>query len=339
MKKIALFLIGLLFASIPSFADTRASILLLHNGQGKSFDATQLQAAVHEAVTGDAIYLSEGSYDMSDTLIIDKNVSIIGTGQTTKLRGNINISIGSPEQTDNYILNGMRITGDVIVRKELNGLKIKKTWIGGYFYATDSLKNSVFNNCYIKGFVPRKEIRSAICTNCIICYIGPYNSKQDVDSRGNDLAFINCGIANVSSNSYQYLNDMSFINSIIAVYNPGVSSISGNSRGENTFINCLFKKIPTTTYGDITEHCYADSNLSVSTESNNDMFPTFKINNVAITVEALSEKEYLGNDGTVVGADGGTTPYTLQADGVRIKESVLKVDPVTRQLNVTLKVE
>lgn len=339
MKKISIFLIALLFASIPSFADTRASILLLHNGQGKSFDATQLQTAVNEAVAGDTIYLSEGAYDISDSLTIDKNISLIGTGQTTKLRGHINISIDEHEQAANYMLNGMRITGDVIVRKEMNGLNIKKTWIGGYFYATADLKNAVLNNCYIKGFVPRKEVKSAICTNCIICYVGPYNSKQDVDSRGNDLTFINCSIANVSCNSFQYLNDMTFINSIVAAYNSGVSSISGNSKGDNTFINCLCKTVPSSTFGNITEHCYADANLSSTTDNYNDIFPTFRINGVAITVETLKEKGYLGNDGTAVGADGGNTPYTLQADGVHITESVLKVDPVTRQLNVTLKVE
>ena len=58
MKKI-LFLFVLIIASVQTYADTRAQALLLHNGQGKSFDADQLQQAVNEAVAGDTICLSE----------------------------------------------------------------------------------------------------------------------------------------------------------------------------------------------------------------------------------------------------------------------------------------
>lgn len=338
MKKIALFLIGLLFASVQTFADTRAQALLLHNGQGKSFEADQLQQAINEAVAGDTIYLSEGSYDISDTLTIDKIVSIIGTGQTTKLRGSINISIAESPQSNNCVLNGMRITGDVIVSKEMNGLNINKAWIGGYFYATAYLRNAELSNCYIMGFVPTEEIKSSICTNCIIYYLGTYNSNQKSNSRGNDLAFVNCNIAKVDINSFQYINDVTFVNSVLAEYRSMRSSISGNAIGDNTFINCLMKTVPTSSFGDITEHCYAESGLSISQDSYNDMFPTFTISKTPISIEALIEKGYFGNDGTAVGVEGGSTPYTLQADGIRVKESILRVDPETRQLNVTLKV-
>ena len=65
MKKILLFLLGLTIASVQTYADTRAQALLLHNGQGKSFDADQLQQAINEAVAGDTICLSEGAFMVS----------------------------------------------------------------------------------------------------------------------------------------------------------------------------------------------------------------------------------------------------------------------------------
>ena len=77
MKKTILFLIGLVCVSVNSLADTRAQALLLHNGQGKSFDADLLQQAVNEAVAGDTIYLSEGTFNLNGTLIINKDVSLI----------------------------------------------------------------------------------------------------------------------------------------------------------------------------------------------------------------------------------------------------------------------
>ena len=47
---------------------------------------------------------------------------------------------------------------------------------------------------------------------------------------------------------------------------------------------------------------------------------------------------HLGTDGLIVGADGGVMPYSMKPDGLTIKESLLRVDPETRKLNVTLKV-
>jgi hypothetical protein len=108
MKKI-LFLFVLIIASVQTYADTRAQALLLHNGQGKSFDADQLQQAVNEAVAGDTICLSEGTFMVgnadSDTLIIEKGVSVIGAGEMTILAGNINIAIdGEPSFSNFFIL-------------------------------------------------------------------------------------------------------------------------------------------------------------------------------------------------------------------------------------------
>lgn len=340
MKRSLIFIIGLIIFATPSFADTRASILLLHNGEGKSFDADQLQTAVNEAVSGDTICLSEGTYDINEPLTIDKNVSIIGTGQTTKLRGSINIGIDEAPQPTNYMLDGIRISGDVIILKELNGLKIKKCWIGGYFYSSAALRNAEINWSYVKGFVPTEYLKSAVVTNSIIYYLGTYNSGQISNSTGNDLTFVGCNIATINCNSFQAINDVTFLNSIIASYSAGASSLGGGkvSIGNNTFINCLCKNALVTTYGDVVENCYTETTLTTSNSSANDMFPTFSISKVEITAQILQEKGYLGNDGTVVGAYGGNTPYSLSPEGISVKESVLRVDPETRKLNVTLKV-
>lgn len=342
MKKIIIMTLGLIMSiCLQSIADTRASVLLLHNGQGTTFDADQLQIAINMAIAGDTIYLTEGTFGNNETLTIDKVITVIGTGQTTKLRGCIDISIDGEPTISNYMLSGMRITGDVIVRKKINGMKVKKCWIGGYFYATEDLKAVEIDKSYIKGFVPTQYVKSAVVTNCILYCLGTYNSGQESNSFGNDLSFINCNIASVSCNSFQNIQDVTFLNSLIVIYSAGASSVGvGNiSIGNNTFINCLCKTTSTNKYGDIIDNCYTESNMTTSQDSSNDMFPTFNISKTEITTLFLQDKNYLGNNGTVVGAKGGVSPYTLETDGLHIKESVLKVDPVTRLLNVTIKVE
>lgn len=342
MKKTILFLIGLVFVSVNSMADTRATALLLHNGEGRSFDADQLQQAVSEAVSGDVIYLSEGTFlaskNAEDTLVVDKAVSIIGNGNETILSGNLNIAIDGNPTLSGFKIGGMRITRNFFLSKQLRNVEISKCYIGGYFTATDSVKGIKMDRCYAKSFIPTTCVRSATVMNSIFACVGEdYGNAKSMwyNSAGCDLTFMNCSIARIGQWTHQtgHIYDATFVNCIIA----NIYSYNYENQN-NTYINCLV-------YGSIhdsnvVENCYLSNKLSAQGQtSSNNYFPTFKIDGKEITEEILKGNGYLGTDGTIVGAYGGSNPYTLEADGIRIKESVLKVDPVTRQLNVTLKVE
>ncbi|MBR1558327.1 MAG: hypothetical protein IJ647_11375 [Prevotella sp.] len=56
------------------------------------------------------------------------------------------------------------------------------------------------------------------------------------------------------------------------------------------------------------------------------------------TEEFLKENGYIGNDGTVVGPLGGSTPFTLVPTVPHVTEASLKVDPKKQELNATLTV-
>ena len=333
MKKTILFLIGLVFVSVQSMADTRATVLLLHNGEGKSFDAEQLQQAINEAVAGDVIYLSEGTFVAgnaeNDTLILDKGVSLIGTGDMTILSGNINIAIDGEPSFSDFRIDGMKITQSIVVSKKMHGLKISKCFMLA-IYATDYLTGLQMDRCYATSFVPNEFIKSATAINCIFSWITTAFGLK-FDSTGCDLNFTNCSIYQVSERANSDMgevHDATFINCIIySIYRGEAPKQYSN----NIYENCLTcNNIPS---GNVEKNCYI-AKFDATRDANNYNFPVFKITN-----EWLQANNYLGTDGTIVGADGGATPYTLEADGISIKESVLKVDPVTRQLNVILKVE
>ena len=93
MKRIILTVVCVIMVTLQSMADTRQAILLLHNGNGTMFEFTQLQEAVNAAENGDTLLLSEGSFMLSANLNVNKAVSIIGVGQKTIIRGNINVAI------------------------------------------------------------------------------------------------------------------------------------------------------------------------------------------------------------------------------------------------------
>lgn len=341
MKKTILFLLGLFFVSVQTFADTRATALLLHNGQGKSFDADQLQQAVNEAVAGDTIYLSEGTFQPGtmDTLFIDKAVSLIGAGgDVTKVIRYILISIDGNPQLDNFQISGIH-TNSILVSKQMRGLSISKCFLDGYFTATDSVLGVKIDRCYMHSLIPTKYVRSVSAYNSCFNRIGGIvKNPYYFNSSGCDLMFMNCLIYDIdanyiddSSNRGGRVNDATFMNCII-----GNISNWNSSQEYNTYINCLIRTSPKS--GNVVTNCYVDNKLQINTDGGNSDFPSCKLNNQELTNAMLIENGYIGTDGYVVGAYGGSTPYSLKPDGISVKESVLRVDPETRKLNVTLKV-
>lgn len=94
-----------------------------------------------------------------------------------------------------------------------------------------------------------------------------------------------------------------------------------------TLINTMFGPyvVHTSTYQ---ENCYKLTNNAVK---DNTQAPT-----CIYSDEELMEKGYIGNDGTVIGCNGGATPYTLVPAVPVVTESDVKLDAEKRELNVKL---
>lgn len=330
MKKI-LFLFVLIIASVQIYADTRAQALLLHNGQGKSFDADQLQQAVNEAVAGDTICLSEGAFLIPNyTLVIDKTISIIGAGaDVCKIGGSVDIAIEGNPIFDRYILDAVKIDTTVTVRKSMKGVYLRKCWIGNFFQVADDAEVSdiQIDRSYIYRFYPALNMKSATLTNTVMHYQG-YNKPSKVSFiEGHDINFINCNIYLLDSYCYlaaTYQNCM--------IYGTNLSRSVTN----NTFINTLFGNNANNycpENGNVRINCYS-TNLQVYVKDKSNAFPDF-----TISQEERLNNGFKGTDGSVVGADGGIASFSMEPEGIHIKESILRVDPETKQLNVTLKVE
>ena len=350
MKKILLLTLVLILMCLQSFADTRATVLLLHNGQGISFDADQLQTAVETAIAGDTICLSEGIFVVSEgSLVIDKDVCIIGAGaDVCRIEGNVDISIDGNPKLYRNILESIKITGELEITKNVSGVSLRKCWIGGCFHAVNCEAYDVkVNRCFLYQFgAPSSkediEIKSATVTNSIIVKLGHDSMISKRFAVGYEVNFINCTIVAIATCGWA----ATYTNCILcACWGNDDSGYIIN----NTFVNTLFNNrggtIPiegvfrfynnakATSIGNLKHSCY-EYGFTITVDENLNLYPTLQLSE-----DNLKELGFLGNDGTVVGAYGGNSPYSLEADGIHIKESVLKVDPATRQLNVTLKVE
>ena len=302
-----------------------AQITLMHGDQATMYNSDKTADALAAAQDGDVLYFSEGSYVGGVT--ITKKVSLVGAGLGTVINGNITIGLESSQAAmPAHMLDALNINGNVITKGTIavDGLNIRKCVFTDFEYPnniTCKLTNFVIDRCFILGTLPLTPFLTEGLT--------VLNSKIN-NIRGNAVSasaatFLNCNIKciyNSSSNkSYELLATL--INSII------FNSYGFPSNKDCVFINCLYGiGAQSVVEKGVCTNCWCNQSL----EMNNQLECTYP------TEEDLQAMGYLGTDGTVVGVTGGTAPFTLVPSTPRITESVIKVDPETRKLNVNLKV-
>ncbi len=335
MKKIfILSLMAVALMATQSFAETRQTILLLHDGTGRNFDPDQLQEAVNAAVAGDTLYLNEGIYPLTgDTLTIDKSVSIIGLGVKTRLLGCINVAIPDSVTLKQHLLDALRLTKDLVVTKPVNGPKFRKVQFDASLVWNATVRDMEADRCYIRLIWHSPLLKSANIVNCKV-------DEERVTAKGNlgnSPVFINCAIRTVyhegghtTSNNYsEYTNCI--------IHNAGGGTWEASHYNRKYVVNTsMFNSLVHYKYtiydGPITqENCY---DLEIEP-----LFDWAKDNTCTLTDDKLIEHGCVGTDGTVVGCTGGQAPYTLIPNGISVKQSTLSIDGDKRTLNVTLKLQ
>ena len=96
----------------------------------------------------------------------------------------------------------------------------------------------------------------------------------------------------------------------------------------NSFIDTRYISISTTS---VAIDCYSFNSYSVNRIIDTNCIPIW-------ADEQLKTQGYLGTDGTVVGINGGDTPFTLVSSVPTVTSSELNLDLEERKLNVKLTV-
>lgn len=94
-------------------------------------------------------------------------------------------------------------------------------------------------------------------------------------------------------------------------------------------INSLIHRIYNQTSSGSFENCW--------TSSEEDGLLVEENGNALITDDYLKEKGYIGNDGTVIGANGGANPFTLDLAVPKVERADVKLDAAKSMLNIDLK--
>lgn len=323
MKKILMVLACFTLVSMTAAAQL-AQITLMHDGGATQYNANQTAAALEAAQDGDVLYFTEGSY--TGGITITKRVGLVGVGQGTVINGDVTINLTEgvtpmPAQ----MLDALQINGNITLRSNTDGLKIRKVKCGNlklYNTSVIAVTNCTIDRCFISGTMQLgQKMESVAVLNTKI------NDLQGQAATASAANFINCNIYRINNSNTDNKLLATLINSVI------YRASSGNTNylhADCMFINCLGSND-----GNLVEV------MKRGTMNNSWTMVIFGMNQNTLELTDYADdvlSKYKGTDGTPVGITGGVAPFTLVPSAPRITESTIKVDPEKKVLNVNLKV-
>lgn len=319
MKKILLSVVCLVMVGMQSMkAQTPAAIMLMHQGKATMYSNQELTNAVAAAEAGDTIFLSNGTYSVMSGLTIDKPISLIGAGQTTVVSGDVTIAIDSTATITGRLLDGIKFTHSVIFNQSPGGVIIRKCYIPINLWIGANSGSVQADRCYFRYFNNKESFHHNFSAqNCVISQL----CTSETEYSGN-IMFTNCNIGDFEGADYKI--KATFVNCIVR--------INGEIYNHSSYINSAHNKVNESNYGTFS-NCYSAS-YSFSSDYG-DGFPSFGEGFSAVNLQSAG---YLGTDGTIIGAEGGSTPYNLTPSLPTVSQSSFSVDNSTRTLNVTLTV-
>ena len=303
MKAKSLLTACLFMLAVGANAANDGKAILHHDKKPTAiYDADKLSDALSVAVAGDTIYLSAGTFP---TFTLEKAITIKGAGTNTKISNGVNINIsGSPTLTA-ALLEAVEVNGPVSVASDMTNFLIKMVKTTDLQFANNlNTPNALVDRCYLDKFT--------------------------ITSAMTDFYVRNTYIDNLTSTSLKF-NKCNFIN----------CRIQGDwNKAAGRFINCELSRIGNdylTIKSSILSYSLVYSS-SIGVDPSTYQEKVYFNDNHWLSVDDRLNKGYICKDGTVVGVEGGKTPYTLTPSGPKETSSTVKVSDSDKKLNVTITV-
>ena len=259
-------------------AMSKKGVVLESNGKATMY--SDLTTAVNAAVDGDVIYLVRNtSYDCPKGLLIQRLIQLRGDGTPT-INGDVTISIDGMPDMKEPVIEGIIVNGKVTVTQSINNFKLRHCQFSTIQFAAP-MPNGLIDRCYARDdfMIPPVSENFTVRNSRI------YNlTSTSIDN--NTTLFVNCNIYYIHCE----FAAGKFVNSLInRGYDYEKFALKNSVLASCGYCYDVFKKDSDTT---IEFNC---SNQSYNVVSSN----------------VSSNVDWIGDDGTKMGAEGGATPYTL----------------------------
>lgn len=229
---------------------------------------------------------------------IAKGIAVIGSGQQTMISSEI--IIGGDSIIEGVVLSSVHVLGDINLAGPVKGLSIRHCRFVDFSVGVD-LDEADISMCQLERLYVSSNVQSLTVHSSKV-------KEQEGDAYLGALYYVNCNIAGMSRGRNAICQ-----NCIISMFSTA-----------HTHVNCLLNASEVET-GENYQNCYFSSEWSFDEDLN-----------CSLDSDALKNNGWLGSDGTVVGCNGSTAPFTLIPSTPRVTNHSLNVDNKERKLNVTL---
>ena len=317
MKKNLLFIVLCALISTATYGATLKRTYLLHDGTLTQYDANVWQKAITDAVAGDIVYFTAGMF-VGD-LVIDKAITLIGAGvgETEAFYYNTDIAsvyAGCGTSGESTYLNGnvtIAIPGSVTLTKPL-----MEGFLYGNITVTEPVTGLTIKRCQqteYSSISATATVTNFTLENC-------YSTTLDCQN------MVNPTVRNCYLEGIEYVPEVAQIRNSIIIWIKNCTNC--------TFTNCGYEYLQNSSYITFVNCLYrdGDGNSSYTNCSQVDRPCT-------LTKAQLTENNYLGDDGTVIGTLGGTAPFTLIPSQPSVTTDNITYNSSTKKLNVSLTVK
>ena len=317
MKKV-LFIMTLALAAVQAKADLAPTVMLHHNGQATYYMYYQIQNAVNDAVDGDTIYLSEGTFQPFN---VNKRIMVRGAGYTTIIEGDCEIDISGTAKLTMPVLDAMCFNGSVTVKNAYKQFTLRKCKMTNLIWdGTNEFWDTKVEQCW---FINRLNLPNNVkefnAFNSRIQNLYPHDYTQG------SVTFEHCNIVNVLD-TIQGANFNS-----CAIYN--CQKFTGAASRTN-FIGCVFNSCAYSGW----YNAPFTGNGSGIISGYNCTF-TNCVSSCSCSETNWNGKKVSALDGTYIGAYGGQHPFTQWPEVPGVTQYKMSIDAATKTLNVKLTVD
>lgn len=275
MKRYLFILLLVLCCSVSKAAST---VILESNGKATTY--SDLTTAVNAALDGDVIYLANNaSYDCPKGLLIQRLIQLRGNG-TPYINGDITISIDGMPEMQKPVLEGVCVSGKVLVMKSVTNFKLRHCQFETLQFGA-AQPNGLIDRCYATRtlYLPPASENFYVRNSKI-------NTLQSSSIDNNSVVFVNCNIYMI------YCENMAgqFVNCLIN---------SGYDRDKFPLKNSVLASCG---------WCDDYFRIDYSTTSS---FNCLSRSSNVVSYYCDSYVDWTGDDNTLMGAQGGEHPFTL----------------------------
>ena len=302
----------LIWVAMPAKADLAPTVMLHRGGEVKTYMYYQVQNAVDDAVDGDTIFLSEGTFQPFN---VNKRILVRGAGYGTMIEGSCVIDISGTAKLTMPVLDALSFNGDVQVENAYEQFTLRKCSMTNLIFNVEEGKEFYdvkIDRCYIDNRLNLpNDVKEFNAFNSRIQVLYPHDYKGHA-------TFEHCNIYEICDTIQGGV-----FNSCAIKY---CTKLKGAASKKN-LIGCVLNSC---VYGDIsTNNCNYINCEYISTS-----WDTWDGDT---GFNASSHKSAL--DGTKIGAYGGQHPYNRYPEVPGVTKHQISIDAATRTMTVTLTVD